>query len=80
MIGYLGRDGRQHVALMAAGGGAFFGWPVSNTLVVFGLPDVSRKPLPGAVSKAVAALAATHRGLPKVGAFTPAITPAAPCR
>ena len=52
---------------MAAGGGAFFGWPVSNTLVVFGLPDLPRKPLPGAVSKAVAAWAATHRGVPKFG-------------
>jgi hypothetical protein len=81
MIGYLGRDGRQHVALMAAGGGAFFGWPVSNTLVVFGLPDVSRKPLPGAVSKAVAAWAATHRGVPKVGAFAPtSVPPPAPSR
>ena len=50
---YLGRDGRQYVALMAAGGGAFFGGPVSNTLVAFALPDVARKPLPAAVSKAV---------------------------
>jgi glucose dehydrogenase len=72
---YLGRDGRQYVALMAAGGGAFFGGPVSNTLVAFALPDVARKPLPAAVSKAVEASAAARRGLPKVGAFAPAVLP-----
>jgi len=72
---YLGRDGRQYVALMAAGGGAFFGGPVSNTLVAFALPDVARKPLPAAVSKAVETAAAARRGLPKVGAFAPAVLP-----
>jgi quinoprotein glucose dehydrogenase len=72
---YLGRDGRQYVALMAAGGGAFFGGPVSNTLVAFALPDVARKPLPAAVSKAVEAAAAARRGLPQVGAFAPAVLP-----
>ena len=72
---YMGRDGRQYVALMAAGGGAFFGGPVSNTLVAFALPDVLRKPLPPAVSKAVAAAAAARRGLPKVGGFAPAVLP-----
>jgi len=72
---YLGRDGRQYVALMAAGGGAFFGGPVSNTLVAFALPDVARKPLPASVSKAVEASAAARRGLPKVGAFAPAVLP-----
>ena len=44
-------------------------------MVAFGLPDVPRKPLPGAVSKAVAAWAAGRRGLSKVGAFTPAVIP-----
>jgi quinoprotein glucose dehydrogenase len=73
---YMGRDGRQYVALMAAGGGAFFGGPVSNTLVAFALPDVPRKPLPVAVTKAVAAAAAARSGLPKVGAFIPAVLPA----
>jgi len=72
---YLGRDGRQYVALMVAGGGAFFGGPVSNTLVAFALPDVARKPLPAAVSKAVEAAAAARRGLPKVGAFAPVVLP-----
>src|SRR5262249_20356879 len=39
-ITYMGRDGRQYVALMAAGGGGFLGGGLSNTLVAFGLPDV----------------------------------------
>jgi quinoprotein glucose dehydrogenase len=74
-ITYMGRDGRQYVAIMAANGGAFFGGAVSNTLAAFALPDVPRKPLPAAVTKAVAATAAARRGLPKVGAFAPAVLP-----
>lgn len=74
-ITYMGRDGRQYVALMAANGGAFFGGPLSNTLVGFALPDVPRKPLPAAVTKAVTAAAEARRGLPKVGAFAPAALP-----
>ena len=54
-ITYMGRDGRQYVALMATGGGAFLGGPLSNTLVAFALPDVARKPLPESVTRAVAA-------------------------
>jgi len=45
-ITYMGRDGRQYVAVMAAGGGAFLSGGLSNTLVAFALPDVARKPLP----------------------------------
>ena len=75
-ITYMGRDGRQYVALMAAGGGAFLGGPLSNSLVAFALPDVTRKPLPVSVSKAVAATAAARRGSPKVGAFAPVALPA----
>ncbi len=70
-VTYMGRDGRQYIVLMAAGGGAFFGGAPSNTLVAFALPDAPRKPLPLAVSKAVAAAAEARRGEPKVGAFTP---------
>ncbi|PYT20527.1 MAG: hypothetical protein DMG58_33905, partial [Acidobacteria bacterium] len=62
-ITYMGRDGRQYVALMAEGGGAFLGGGLSNSLVAFALPDVSRKPLPVSVTKAVAAAAAARRGL-----------------
>ena len=72
---YMGRDGRQYVALMAAGGGAFLNGGLSNSLVAFALPDVSRKPLPSSVAKAVAAAAARRRGLPKVGAFAPVVLP-----
>jgi len=74
-ITYMGRDGRQYVALMAAGGGAFFGGPLSNTLVAFALPDVARKPLPASVAKAVAEAAASRRGIAKVGTFAPASLP-----
>jgi len=75
-ITYLGRDGRQYVVLMAAGGGAFLGGGLSNTLVAFALPDVRVKPLPVSVSKAVAAAAAARRGVPQVGAFAPLLLPA----
>jgi quinoprotein glucose dehydrogenase len=74
-VTYMGRDGRQYVALMAAGGGGYFGGPVSNSLVVFALPGVARKPLPASVAKAVAAAAAARRGAPKVGAFVPLALP-----
>ena len=67
-ITYMGRDRRQYVALMAAGGGGFLAGGVSNSLVAFALPDVDRRPLPVSVSKAVAAAAAARRGVPKVGA------------
>lgn len=75
-ITYMGRDGRQYVALMAAGGGAFLGGGMSNTLVAFALPDVARKPLPDSVRKAVAA-AAAKSGTPSVGASTPLVMSAA---
>jgi quinoprotein glucose dehydrogenase len=75
-VTYMGRDGRQYVALMAAGGGAFLGGGISNSLVAFALPDVPRKPLPASVAKAVAAAAAAARGVPKVGAFAPVPLPA----
>jgi quinoprotein glucose dehydrogenase len=75
-ITYMGRDGRQYVALMAAGGGAFLSGGLSNSLVAFALADVPRKPLPPSVAKAVAAGAARRRGLPKVGAFAPVELPA----
>lgn len=74
-ITYMGRDGRQYVALMAAGGGGYLGGGLSNSLVAFALPDVSRQPLPASVSQAVAAAAAAMRGVPKVGAFVPVVLP-----
>ncbi len=74
-VTYMGRDGRQYVALMAAGGGTNLGGGLSNTLVAFALPDVPRKPLPISVSKAVAAAAAAERGVPKVGTYAPLTLP-----
>ena len=73
---YMGRDGRQYVALMAAGGGAFLGGPVSNTLVAFALPDVPRKPLPVRFRKRWPRRPRRASGLPKVGAFAPVVLPA----
>lgn len=73
---YLGRDGRQYVALMAAGGGAFLGGGLSNTLVAYALPDIVKKPLPAAVAKAVAAASEARRGKPHVGSFAPMVLPA----
>ena len=74
-ITYMGRDGRQYVAMMAEGGGAFLGGGMSNTLVAFALPDVRRTPLPVSVTQAVAATAAARRGKPTVGAFAPLVLP-----
>lgn len=75
-ITYMGRDGRQYVALMATGGGGYLGGGSSNSLVAFALPDVPRKPLPVSVTKAVAAAAEARRGLPAVGSFAPLVLPA----
>lgn len=72
---FMGRDGRQYVALMAAGGGGFLDGGLSNTLVAFALPDVRRKPLPLSVSKAVAAAAAARRGAPQAAAPATAVLP-----
>jgi quinoprotein glucose dehydrogenase len=44
-ITYMGRDGRQYVAVMASGGGAFLGGGFSNSLVAFALPEIAQKPL-----------------------------------
>jgi glucose dehydrogenase len=74
-ITYMGRDGRQYLALMAAGGGAYLSGGLSNTLVAFALPDVQPTPLPDSVTQAVAATAAARAGLPKVGAYAPFVLP-----
>jgi quinoprotein glucose dehydrogenase len=71
-ITYMGRDGRQYVALMASGGGGYLGGGLSNTLVAYALPDVPRKPVPAAVTEAVAA-----GGTPKAGPAAAVLPPAA---
>jgi glucose dehydrogenase len=60
-VTYMGRDGRQYVALMATGGGGYLGGGLSNSLVAFALPDVPRKPLPASVIAAVATAAGNKR-------------------
>jgi quinoprotein glucose dehydrogenase len=59
-VTYMGRDGRQYVALMATGGGGYLGGGLSNTLAAFALPEVPRKPLPASVAAAVAAAAGAN--------------------
>ncbi|HLH17578.1 MAG TPA: PQQ-binding-like beta-propeller repeat protein [Bryobacteraceae bacterium] len=75
-ITYMGRDGRQYVALMAEGGGAFLDGGISNTLVAFALPDVPRRPLPSGVRKAAAEAASAHA--PASPAESPAAAPLPP--
>jgi glucose dehydrogenase len=75
-ITYMGRDGRQYVTVMAAGGGGFLSGGLSNTLVAFALPDIPRQALPVSVSQAVAAAAAVRRGQPGVGPHVPLVLPA----
>lgn len=53
-VTYMGRDGRQYVAVMAAGGGGYLGGGLSNTLVAFALLGVPQKPLPAYVARAAA--------------------------
>lgn len=72
-ISYMGRDGRQYVAVMAAGGGAFLGGGLSNTLVAFALPDVTRKQLP--VSKARIRTAEAQSGKAIAGPFAVTLPP-----
>jgi quinoprotein glucose dehydrogenase len=74
-ITYMGRDGRQYVALMASGGGGFLGGGLSNSLVAFALPDIPRKPLPASVTAAVAAAAASSSGAPKASADASVVPP-----
>ena len=75
-VTYMGRDGRQYVALMAEGGGGYLAGGLSNSLVAFALPDISRKPLPASVSNAVATAALARHGIPEVGTFAPVVLPA----
>jgi glucose dehydrogenase len=70
-ITYMGRDGRQYVAVMAEGGGAYLGGGLSNTLVAFALPDIARKPF--AASKPLAATAQAEATL--TGSTAPAPLP-----
>jgi len=44
-ITYLGKDGKQYVAIMAGNGGGFFGGTPSDTLVAFALGDRKIEPI-----------------------------------
>ena len=50
-ITYLGRDGKQYVAVMASGGGGFLGGGSSNALVAYALAGVGRPPASVAAPK-----------------------------
>jgi quinoprotein glucose dehydrogenase len=43
-ITYVGRDGRQYVAIQATGGSGSLGGGLSSALIAFALPDVVRRP------------------------------------
>jgi glucose dehydrogenase len=45
-ITYLGRNGKQYVALMAGGGGGYFGGTPSDTVIAFALGEESAPALP----------------------------------
>jgi quinoprotein glucose dehydrogenase len=74
-ITYMGRDGRQYVAINAAGGGGSLGGGSSNTQVSYALPDAARKPLPAEVSRAIRQAEQARKGLPKLGSFAPVALP-----
>jgi quinoprotein glucose dehydrogenase len=73
-ITYMGRDGRQYVAVMATGGGGYLGGGLSNSLVAFALPDVPREPLSPSVATAVAA-AVVNSDVRKPGANASVVLP-----
>jgi quinoprotein glucose dehydrogenase len=51
-ITYLGKDGKQYVAIMAGGGGGYFGGTPSDSLVAFALGEGKAPPPVSVVSKA----------------------------
>jgi quinoprotein glucose dehydrogenase len=51
-ITYLGRDGKQYVAIMAGGGGGYFGGTPSDSLIAFALGDEPAPPPPSVTSRA----------------------------
>jgi glucose dehydrogenase len=76
-ITYMGRDGRQYVALTAQGGGAFLDGGSSNTLVAFALPDVQRKPLPPSPLRVASQTPAAAERPSEDGGVRPSPIPAA---
>jgi quinoprotein glucose dehydrogenase len=50
-ITYLGKDGRQYVAIMAAGGGGYFGGAPADTLIGFALPAAGARTEPQVITE-----------------------------
>ena len=73
-ITYQGKDGKQYVAIMAGGGGGYFGGTPSDAVVAFALgegkapalPTVSSGKIPEPMPHAAATVAALPEGAPKV--------------
>jgi quinoprotein glucose dehydrogenase len=50
-ITYLGKNGRQYVAIMAAGGGGYFGGVPADTLIAFTLPAPGARAEPSVITE-----------------------------
>lgn len=50
-VGYLGKDGRQYIVLMAGGGGGTFGAPLSDSVTAFALGDEARGAEPPIITR-----------------------------
>lgn len=61
-ITYLGKDGKQYVAIMAGGGGGYFGGTPSDSLIAFALGNA---PVGPAITKATKPAAPTPGGISK---------------
>jgi quinoprotein glucose dehydrogenase len=72
-ITYQGKDGKQYVAIMAGGGGGFFGGALADSVMAFALgegvarPEISAAPRPAPVTAQTAVV-------PKSGPFSPPTT------
>jgi glucose dehydrogenase len=72
-ITYQGKDGKQYVAIMAGGGGGYFGGTPSDAVVAFALgegkapalPTVSKGKIPEPLPHAAATVAGLPEGAPK---------------
>jgi quinoprotein glucose dehydrogenase len=70
-ITYLGKDGKQYVAIMAGGGGGFFGGTPSDSLMAFALGEDKAPTQPRVVSRA---------DIPSAKPATPVTLPEGPAK
>jgi glucose dehydrogenase len=61
-ISYQGRDGKQYVALMAGGGGGYFGGTPSDTVIAFALGATAAPSPPAMISRSEGAVATRSSG------------------